>query len=89
MIRVARTLPGELDGDINPEDYGFEVIKEEPPDESDAASRVADLYAQIRERTGLIIPPIEKYLEDAAEAEQAEQRQTPSEDGGGTSGRDT
>jgi hypothetical protein len=67
MIRISRTLPGELEGDINPEDYGFEVIKEDPPDDSEAARRVAQLYAQIQERTGMVIPPIEKYLEDAAE----------------------
>lgn len=62
MIRIEKTLPGELDGDIDPEDYGFEVIKEEPPDEGEAAVRVGHLYAQVKERTGIVISPLEPYL---------------------------
>ena len=38
-VRIARTLPGELIGEVNPEDYGFGVIREEPPDEAEAAIR--------------------------------------------------
>jgi hypothetical protein len=62
MIRIEKTLPGELEGDIDPEDYGFEVIREEPPDEREAAARVGHLYAQVKERTGRVIPPLEPYL---------------------------
>lgn len=62
MIRIEKTLPGELEGDIDPEDYGFEVIREEPPDEQEAAVRVGSLYAQVKERTGLVIPSLEPYL---------------------------
>jgi hypothetical protein len=67
MLRIAKTLPGELAGDVDPEDYGFEVIREEPPDKQDSARRVARLYTQIFERTGMVIPPLERYLEEAGE----------------------
>jgi hypothetical protein len=81
MIRIARTLPGELEGKVNPEDYGFEVIKEDPPNETESARRVAHFYAQIKERTGMIIPPIEKYLEDSGEAVGASRGTGPSQKG--------
>ena len=61
-MRIARALPGEIDGDIDPEDYGFEVIKEEPPDDEEATERVGRLYAQVKERTGLMIPELEPCL---------------------------
>lgn len=67
MIRIAKTLPGELIGQVNPEDYGFKVIKEEPPDEAESARRVARLYEQIKERTGLTLVATERYLAEAAE----------------------
>jgi len=67
MIRIAKTLPGELIGDVNPEDYGFKVIKEEPPDEAESARRVARLYEQIKERTGITLVATERYLAEAAE----------------------
>jgi hypothetical protein len=62
MIRIARALPGEIEGNLDPEDYGFEVIKEEPPDDEEAAERVGRLYAQVKERTGLMIPELEPCL---------------------------
>ncbi len=85
MIRIEKTLPGELEGDIDPEDYGFEVIRQEPPDEREAAARVGSLYAQVKERTGLVIPPLEPYL--AALPDQAESPHPPKngEDTHGTS----
>jgi hypothetical protein len=62
MIKLAKALPGELEGDIDPEDYGFEVIKEEPPSEEETAERVGRLYAQAKERTGVVIPQLEEFL---------------------------
>jgi hypothetical protein len=67
MIRIAKTLPGELIGDVNPEDYGFKVIKEDPPGEAESARRVAQLYEQIKERTGITLVATERYLAEAAE----------------------
>lgn len=67
MIRIAKTLPGELIGNVNPEDYGFKVIKEDPPDEAESARRVARLYEQIKERTGITLVATERYLAEAAE----------------------
>jgi hypothetical protein len=69
MIRIEKTLPGELEGDIDPEDYGFEVIREDTPDEEEATVRVGQLYAQVKERTGMIIPPLEPYLTALPERE--------------------
>lgn len=62
MIRIERTLPGELEGDIDPEDYGFDVITEEPPSRQERTERVGRLYAQAKERTGVVIPSLEPYL---------------------------
>jgi hypothetical protein len=62
MMRIERTLPGELEGDIDPEDYGFEVIKEPPPSGQEIAARVGHLYAQVKERTGMVIDTLEPYL---------------------------
>jgi hypothetical protein len=62
MIRIEKTLPGEVEGDIDPEDYGFEVIREEPLDRAEATARVGQLYAQVKARTGMTIPPLEPYL---------------------------
>jgi hypothetical protein len=62
MIRIERTLPGELEGDIHPEDYGFEVIKEPPPSRQEVIARVGYLYAQVKERTGMVIDTLEPYL---------------------------
>lgn len=67
MLRIAKTLPGELEGNVDPEDYGFEVIREEPPNKHEAARQVARLYAQILDRTGMVIPPFERYLSEAGE----------------------
>jgi hypothetical protein len=78
MLRIAKTLPGELEGDVDPEDYGFEVIREEPPDPQESARRVAHLYGQIFQRTGMVIPPLERYLEEAGERSPSAEGDKPS-----------
>jgi methylase of polypeptide subunit release factors len=48
MLHFARVLPGELDGTINPADYGFDIIPVEVPASVEADLRVAQLYRQAR-----------------------------------------
>ena len=62
MIKITRILPGELEEEIRPEDFGFDVIKIEPPNEAEAAVRVGTLYRQLKDRTGVVIPKTEEYL---------------------------
>jgi hypothetical protein len=62
MIRIEKAIPGEIEGNVDAEDYGFEVIKEEPPDEEQTIERVGRLYAQVKERTGVSITELEPYL---------------------------
>jgi len=64
MLRIARTLPGELQDSINPEDYGFGVVKRMPPPAHESSERVRRLYAQVKERTGVVIPRLESYLKE-------------------------
>jgi hypothetical protein len=59
---IIRVLPGELDDEVNPEDFGFDVIPVEPPGEAETAARISALYAQVKERTGVTVPKIEEYL---------------------------
>jgi hypothetical protein len=61
MLKITRRSPGENDDRIDPVDFGFEIIHAEPADESEAA-RIAILYAQVKERTGVEITRIEHYL---------------------------
>jgi hypothetical protein len=85
MIRIERPLPGEMEGNIDPEDYGFAVIKEEPPSNDEVIERVGRLYAQAKERTGVVIPELEPCL--AAVSGQSsgdEGRVTNNEAGGST-----
>jgi hypothetical protein len=70
-FRIEKTLPGELEGKIHPEDYGFEIIREEPPDSRESARRVARLYDQVKE-TGMVIPAIERYLDETPSSPQAD-----------------
>jgi len=56
-------LPGELEGRIDPEDYGFGVIREELPSDAELAERVAMFYAIAKRRTGATIPALEPYLD--------------------------
>jgi hypothetical protein len=71
MISFGRVLPGEREGKINPEDYGFKVIREAPPTEEEEAAIIGDVYAKTKERTGMVIPELEEFLGTAAlEAEE-------------------
>ncbi|MEV6636759.1 hypothetical protein AB0M54_39085 [Actinoplanes sp. NPDC051470] len=63
MIQIRRLLPGELEGNVNPEDYGFDVIDDLPPSDDEADRRVGELYARAKERTGIVIPALEPYLQ--------------------------
>jgi hypothetical protein len=65
-MRLVKLLPGEIDGEINPEDYGFDVIPDVPPAGTEAATRVAVLYAQTKDRTGVVIPKLESFLAEAS-----------------------
>jgi hypothetical protein len=67
---IEKMFPGELEGDINPEDYGFGVIREEPLTPGQAAELVNALYSQVKERTGLSMPKVEDYI-DTLESEEA------------------
>jgi hypothetical protein len=69
VLRLEKTLPGELEGKVNPEDYGFDTIHEEPPNDQEAAERVSRLYEQVKERTGVEIPAIDRYLDEASARE--------------------
>ncbi len=60
---LEKMLPGELEGEVNPEDYGFGVIREEPLTPGRAAELVNTLYGQVKERTGLTMPKVENYIE--------------------------
>lgn len=71
MIRIGKTLPGELDGTLRPEDYGFEVIHEEPPGLWESDERVASLYRQVLDRTGTPIHVFDDVLERVAIRQQA------------------
>jgi hypothetical protein len=63
-IRIERLLPGELEGDVKPEDYGFDLIPGEAPSEAEARQRIRALYSQAKERTGRVIPELEPYLNE-------------------------
>lgn len=63
MNRIARRLPGELENDLDPREFGFRVVKDELPKGDDADARLAQFYARAKERTGVTIPKLESYLE--------------------------
>jgi hypothetical protein len=73
MVRFTRVLPGELEGRINPKDYGFDVVPSQSPGKAEEEAQIADLYAQVKARTGKEIPKLEPYLAlattDAADEE--------------------
>jgi hypothetical protein len=62
VISIEKLLPGELDGNVDPEAFGFDVIREDPPSEDEAARRVGRFYARTKELTGVVIPKLEPYL---------------------------
>jgi hypothetical protein len=72
MIRISKPLPGELSGEFNPEDFGFEVIADEPLTAEEEAKIKASLYRDTKERTGIVIPELEHYLGKAASASAGE-----------------
>lgn len=59
---IDKFLPGELEGTLRPEDYGFEVIPVEPMTYEAQCLAIAALYRAARYRTGVEIPQLEKYL---------------------------
>jgi hypothetical protein len=69
VISFEKLLPGELEGNVDPEAYGFEVIREDPPSQEEADLRVALFYARTKELTGVVIPKLEPYLEILAAGE--------------------
>lgn len=54
-------LPGELDGTLDPRDYGFGIIRDETPLE-DRLVGAAALYQQVLHRTGTEIPQLNELL---------------------------
>ena len=56
MIQIGRRLPGELEGEIKPEDYRFDFLNEPLPLAGEVALRIVALYEQAKERTGVAIP---------------------------------
>jgi methylase of polypeptide subunit release factors len=58
---IGRVLPGELDGTLDPRDYGFEVIRDETPLE-DRLVGAAALYQQVLHRTGTESPRLDELL---------------------------
>lgn len=66
MIKITKVLPGELEDDVDPEEFGFDVVSIEEPNEVEAAERIYKLYAQVKERTGVVIPKLEDYLASVA-----------------------
>lgn len=84
MIRISRPLPGELTGDINPEDFGFDVILDEPLTPDEEARIKASLYRDMKERTGTTIPELEPYLQQTESSPENPESDQPdaTEDGG-------
>jgi hypothetical protein len=66
MVRIERMLPGEAEGNVKPEDYGFGVITVEEPTGEEAAERIGKLYEEAKEQTGVSDPRIEHYLGELA-----------------------
>lgn len=61
-LYVERTLPGEIDGSLDPRSYGFNVERRDPPNGTEIPLRVGALYVQILARTGRKIPELELDL---------------------------
>lgn len=68
MLKLDKLLPGELDDDIDPRDYGFDVIADEPPSEQEQLDGMIELYVQARERTGVTSPKMERLLRESGVA---------------------
>jgi methylase of polypeptide subunit release factors len=61
-LALTRVPLGELDGKIDPRDYGFDVIDDPLPSQVAMDVGAGNLYAQIKKRTGTVIPKLERYL---------------------------
>jgi hypothetical protein len=66
MVRIKRMIPGELEGDVNPEDFGIQVIKIEKTPRKEAAARMGKMYAEAREVSKIADPRIEKFIGELA-----------------------
>ena len=63
MITIQKkTLPGELEGNFDPEAYGFAVVRDDVPSNEEAAARVGLFYSRMKEQMGLVVPNLEPYL---------------------------
>lgn len=61
-LPIGRVLPGELDGTLDPRDYGFGVISVDPVSPEEEKSRVRNFYERAKARTGVTIPTVEVFL---------------------------
>jgi hypothetical protein len=66
MIKIKRMLPGELEGDVNPEDFGFTVTKSEWTSREESVKTMRRIYEVGKQASGVTDPRIEKYIEDFA-----------------------
>lgn len=57
-------LPGEIDGTVDPRDYGFGVVKIEEVPENERRLAIASLYRDTLAFTGIEIPQLADYLKD-------------------------
>ncbi|HLZ15316.1 MAG TPA: class I SAM-dependent methyltransferase [Candidatus Saccharimonadales bacterium] len=62
MLSIEKPLPGEWEGTLNPEDYGFGVIRDESITRWEEDERAADLYRRVLDRTGMRIPGLDPVL---------------------------
>lgn len=63
MLHIERPLPGEWEGTLRPEDYGFGVIREVPLSQWETDERIADLYSRALDLTGTRISSLEPVVE--------------------------
>ena len=78
-VRFDRMLPGELEGKVNPETYGFEVIDDELPSPEEQKRRVADLYQLSKEISGIMSPHFEELV-DQVRVPVADEETHPADD---------
>jgi hypothetical protein len=67
VLSVGKPLPGELQGNVDPEQFGYVVIRDDLPSEIEAAERVRAFYARAKARTGVVIPALERYLKSESD----------------------
>jgi len=66
MVRIRKMIPGELEDDVRPEEFGIQVIKIEKTSRKEAAARMGKLYAEAREVSKIADPKIEKFIRELA-----------------------